>query len=197
MAQHYHHSLVFISLVVAILASYTALTLALRIRQTRGIEALVWLCGGGFAMGIGIWAMHFVGMLALRLPIPIIYDLSTTLLSLLIAVIVSTFALRIASRVSASRGQLLTAGIAMGVGICSMHYVGMAAIRITPAISYDPFWVATSFVISIGASFAALWVAFTSPENRRWWRYHIVFGAIAMGFAIAGMHYAGMAAARF
>ena len=197
MAQHYHHSLVLISLVVAILASYTALTLALRIRLARGSEALAWLCGGGFAMGIGIWAMHFVGMLALRLPIPIIYDLSTTLLSLLIAVIVSTFALRIASRVSVSRGQLLTAGIAMGVGICSMHYVGMTAIRITPAIAYDPFWVATSFVIAIGASFAALWVAFTSRENRRWWRYHIVFGAIAMGFGIAGMHYAGMVAARF
>jgi signal transduction histidine kinase len=85
----------------------------------------------------------------------------------------------------------------MGAGICSMHYVGMAAIRITPAIHYDPFWVATSFVIAIGASFAALWVAFSSRENRRWWRYHIVLGAIAMGFAIAGMHYAGMVAARF
>jgi diguanylate cyclase len=196
MAQHYHHSLVLISLIVAILASYTALTLALRIRQAHGVEAIAWLFGGGFAMGLGIWAMHFVGMLALQLPIPIIYDLSTTLLSLLIAVIVSTFALRIASRDSVHRSRLFTAGIAMGVGICSMHYVGMAAIRITPAIRYDPYWVATSLVIAIAASFAALWVAFTSRENLRW-RYHTVLGAIAMGFAIAGMHYAGMVAARF
>src|SRR5262245_34239571 len=167
MAQHYHHGLVLISLVVAILASYTALTLALRIRQARGIEALAWLVGGGFAMGLGVWAMHFVGMLALQLPIPIIYDISTTLLSLLIAVIVSTFALHIASRESVHRGRLFTAGISMGVGICSMHYVGMAAIRITPAIRYDPYWVATSLVVAIAASFAALWVAFTTRENGR------------------------------
>ena len=197
MAQHYHHGLVLISLVVAILASYTALTLALRIRQARGPEARAWLLGGGFAMGIGIWAMHFVGMLALQLPIPIIYDLSTTLLSLLIAVLVSTFALHIASRESVGGWRLFTAGIAMGVGICSMHYVGMGAIQITPAIGYDPLWVAMSLVIAIAASFVALWVAFSSRENMRWWRYHTLFGAIAMGFATAGMHYAGMVAARF
>src|SRR5262245_19148031 len=113
MVQHYHHSLVLISLLVAILASYTALTLALRLRQARGYEALAWLLGGGFAMGIGIWAMHFVGMLALRLPIPIIYDLWTTLLSLGIAVIVSTFALWIASRESVQGSRLFVAGIAM------------------------------------------------------------------------------------
>src|SRR5882672_9646923 len=84
MPQHYHHGLVLISLVVAILASYTALNLALRIRLVSGLAARAWLLGGGFAMGIGIWAMHFVGMLALSLPIPIIYDLAVTLLSLLI-----------------------------------------------------------------------------------------------------------------
>ncbi len=197
MIQHYHHGLVLVSLVVAILASYTALDLALRIRQASGMAARAWLLGGGFAMGIGIWAMHFVGMLALRLPMPVIYALPTTLLSLLIAIVVSTFALHIASRERVSRRQLFTAGITMGIGICSMHYVGMAAIEIMPPIQYDPIWVAASLAIAIAASFAALWVAFTSREGARWLKYRIVSGAVVMGFAIAGMHYAGMAAARF
>lgn len=197
MPQHYHHGLVVISLVVAILASYTALNLALHIRLASGAAARAWLLGGGFAMGMGIWAMHFVGMLALSLPVPVIYDLHTTLFSLLIAVVVSTFALQIASRRAVSRRRLFTAGIAMGVGICSMHYVGMAAIEITPPIRYDPFWVAASLAIAIAASFAALWVAFTSREDTRWWKYRLVVGAVAMGFAITGMHYAGMIAAQF
>lgn len=197
MTQHYHHGLVLISLVVAILASYTALNLALRIRQATGTTARAWLAGGGFAMGIGIWAMHFVGMLALSLPIPMIYDLSVTLSSLLIAVAVSTFALHIATRSYVARPRLFTAGIAMGIGICSMHYVGMNAIEITPAIQYDPLWVVASLAIAIAASFAALWLAFTVYEDARWRKYRIFFGAVAMGFAITGMHYAGMAAAEF
>jgi diguanylate cyclase len=197
MPQHYHHGLVLISLVVAIVASYTALNLTRRIRQANGTAARAWLLGGGFAMGTGIWAMHFVGMLALHLPIPVIYDLSTTLLSLLIAVIVSTFALHIASRQYVSRRRLATAGIAMGMGICSMHYVGMAAIEITPAIQYDSFWLGASLAIAIAASGAALWIAFTAREGAAWWKYRIVFGAVVMGFAISGMHYAGMAAAQF
>src|SRR5438105_5091140 len=98
MPQHYHHGLVLASLVVAILASYTALTLALHIRIATRQEAPGWLLGGGLAMGIGIWSMHFVGMLALTLPVEIAYDVGTTLLSMVIAIVVSTFALRIASR---------------------------------------------------------------------------------------------------
>jgi len=197
MPQHYHHGLVLVSLLVAMLASYTALTLAMRIRLAQGISARAWLLGGGFAMGIGIWAMHFVGMLALTLPIQIAYDVWITLLSLAIAVIVSTFALHIASRQQVTRWTLIGAGIAMGFGICSMHYVGMAAIEIRPVIRYNAYWVAASFAIAIAASFAALWVAFTSREESRWWRYRRVLGAIVMGFAITGMHYAGMVAANF
>src|SRR5690349_15235548 len=125
MHQHFHHWLVLVSLLVAILASYTALTLALRIRVADRVRAPAWLLGGGVAMGIGIWSMHFVGMLALRLPIEISYDVGTTLLSMLIAIVVSTFALHIASRQHVGRAALVVAGIAMGTGICSMHYVGM------------------------------------------------------------------------
>src|ERR671914_1814545 len=137
MPQHYHHGLIVLSVFVATLASYTALTLALRLRSASGWPARAWLVGGGLAMGIGIWAMHFVGMLALSLPIPINYDLSITLLSMVIAIAVSSFALHIASRSALRRPRLVAAGFAMGIGICSMHYVGMAAIMIEPPIRYD------------------------------------------------------------
>src|SRR5215212_8506954 len=102
MHQHYHHGLVLVSLLVAILASYTALTLALRIRLAGGQAAGAWLLGGGFAMGIGIWSMHFVGMLAFSLPIPMAYDVTITLVSMMIAIIVSGFALYTVSRDSLS-----------------------------------------------------------------------------------------------
>src|SRR5437763_2597264 len=128
MPQHYHPSLVAASVVVAILASYTALTLAVRLRGATGRVAWLWVLGGGFAMGTGIWSMHFVGMLALTLPIALSYNGRTTALSMLIAVVVSAFALRMASREQLSRPRLLAAGVAMGTGICAMHYVGMAAI---------------------------------------------------------------------
>ncbi len=148
-------------------------------------------------MGIGIWSMHFVGMLALHLPVDIGYDVWLTLLSMLIAVVVSTFALRIASREQVSGRALIGAGIAMGIGICAMHYVGMSAIEIDPPIVYDPTWVAVSFAVAIAASFGALGVVFSAP-GPAWWRNHrVALGAIGMGLAIAGMHYAGMVAAQF
>src|SRR5687767_2323154 len=197
MHQHYHHWLVLLSLLVAILASYTAITLALHIRLATRQFAPAWLIGGGVAMGIGIWSMHFVGMLALTLPIEIAYDVGTTVLSMVIAIVVSTFALHIASRDLVGRAALVGAGFAMGIGICAMHYVGMAAIEITPPIRYEPLWVAVSFAIAIAASFAALGVAFTSTRPSGWRRYHRALGAMGMGLAIAGMHYAGMAAAQF
>jgi NO-binding membrane sensor protein with MHYT domain/CheY-like chemotaxis protein/nitrogen-specific signal transduction histidine kinase len=194
--QHYHHGLVFVSLAVAILASYTALNLALRIRDASRAAAPAWLLGGGFAMGTGIWSMHFVGMLALSLPIEIGYDLTVTLLSLLIAILVSSFALHIASRERVGTATLATAAIAMGIGICAMHYVGMAAIQITPNIQYHPVWVTASFAVAIAASFAAFGIAFTTRTGR-WRRYQAAAGAVGMGVAISGMHYVGMFAAQF
>ncbi len=197
MAQHYHHGLVILSLLVAILASYAALTLAIRIRHSTGWTTRGWLLGGGFAMGLGIWAMHFVGMLALSLPVPITYDLATTLLSLVVVIVVSTCALGLASRPTAARSALVMSGIAMGIGISSMHYIGMAAIRISPGITYEPVWVVASVLIAVAASFAATWIVFTHRTDARWSRHRRIFGAVGMGLAIAGMHYAGMAAARF
>ena len=124
MAQHYHHWLVLVSILVAILASYTALTLALRIRVATPQGAPAWLIGGGVAMGIGIWSMHFVGMLALTLPIDIAYDLGVTLLSMVIAIVVSTFALHMASRKQVGRAARGGAACRSGRGNCSNTDVG-------------------------------------------------------------------------
>jgi diguanylate cyclase len=107
MQQHYHYSFVFASIAVAILASYTALTLAVRIWSTAGWPARAWLLGGGLAMGIGIWAVHFVGMLALSLPLAISYDFWITAASMGIAIVVSTFALHIAGRSQVRRPRRL------------------------------------------------------------------------------------------
>ena len=197
MTGHYNNWLVLVSLVVASLASYTALDLASRIRASTGAAARAWLIGGAFSMGMGIWAMHFIGMLAFSLPVPLGYDFSTTLLSMTIAVVVSSFALYIATRDTLTWTRLAIAGAAMGMGICSMHYVGMYAIRMDPAIRYDLPLVAASVAVAIAASVAALWMAFKSGASSAWSRYAMPASALVMGLAITGMHYTAMAAARF
>ncbi|HYF59637.1 MAG TPA: MHYT domain-containing protein [Burkholderiaceae bacterium] len=196
MTQHYHHGVVLLSIVVAIFASYTALVLASRLRSAPAATAPAWLAAGGFAMGTGIWAMHFIGMLAMTLPLKLAYDVPITVLSLAIAVVVSTFALRIAGGGTLNARWLAAAGIAMGIGICSMHYVGMAAIVIDPPLDYDLRWVAISLAIAILASLTALGVAFARRDDGIW-RWRNALGATGMGIAIAGMHYAGMAGVEF
>jgi diguanylate cyclase (GGDEF)-like protein len=193
----YNYGLVVISVLVAILASYTALDLATRISASRGRAARAWLIGGAFSMGSGIWSMHFLGMLAFSLPIPLGYDLPITLLSMAIAVVVSGFALRVVSQDSLSRRKLAIGGVIMGLGICSMHYTGMAAMQTQPHPTYDPLLFAASVAIAIAAALAALWIAFTLRAESEWTRYAKLGSAIIMGFAITGMHYTGMAAAHF
>ena len=171
MTATYNYWLVFVSVLVAILASYTALDLATRITASHGRAARVWLVGGAFSMGVGIWSMHFVGMLAFHLPIPMGYDVPVTLLSLLIAIVVSGFALFIVSRDTLSARNLIVGGILMGLGICAMHYTGMAAMETYPPITYDPMLFSASVAIAIAASFAALWIAFTLRGASKWMRY--------------------------
>jgi diguanylate cyclase (GGDEF)-like protein len=193
----YDYWMVILSIAVAILASYAALNLATRITASKGVTARTWLLGGAFSMGTGIWSMHFLGMLAFSLPIPMGYDIPVTLLSMLIAILVSGFALYVVSRETLRLPRLLVAGALMGTGIAAMHYTGMAAMQMSPPIVYDPLLFATSVVIAIAASLAALWIAFTLRDNSGWMRYAQLGAAIIMGFAITGMHYTGMAAARF
>lgn len=153
--------LVLTSIAVAILASYVALRLASRVCVARGGAAsLFWLAGGAVSMGMGIWSMHFVGMLAASIGIQMAFHLGWTGLSLLIAVLVSGFALFLVSSDSLGQGKLLCGGAAMGLGIASMHYVGMGAMEVSPSIRYQPVLFTLSVLIVMAASCAALWLFF-------------------------------------
>ncbi|UTH38594.1 EAL domain-containing protein [Pseudomonas sp. KHPS1] len=193
----YDYSLVLLSLCVAILASYTALDLAGRIASARGVARSLWIVGGALAMGIGIWSMHFVGMLAFSLPIPLGYDLTITLLSLGIAMLASGFALWLVSQPELPAWQLGLGALAMGTGIAAMHYIGMAALRMQPGIDYDPLLFGLSLLIAVVASGAALWIAFRLRRDTPYVRVARAGAAVIMGVAIVGMHFTGMAAANF
>ncbi|MDW2777803.1 putative bifunctional diguanylate cyclase/phosphodiesterase [Pseudomonas sp. BEA3.1] len=193
----YSSSLVFISLCVAILASYTALDLTGRIATAKGRAACLWMGGGALAMGIGVWSMHFIGMLAFRLPIDLGYDLALTAFSLLIAVLSSGFALWLVSQPSLPALQLGFGALIMGAGIACMHYTGMAALRMLPGIDYDPTLFGASLLIAVGASATALWIAFRLRTHTPYVRQIRGLAAVVMGVAIVGMHYTGMAAANF
>ena len=194
----YNPWLVSLSLLVAVAVSFTALKLAGRVAEAGRSGARAWLIGGAASMGIGIWSMHFIGMLAYQAPIPLHYNVLMTLLSLLIAVLTSGFALGIASRRDSTLARLAASSILMGAGICAMHYTGMAAIQVTPAIHYNPRWIALSMLIAVTASFVALWLFFAlRTVQRRSLRLIEVSAALVMGAAIAGMHYTGMRAAEF
>lgn len=199
MAGVYDYRLVALSVVVAAIASYTALDLASRVSSQRSSgPARLWLAGGALSMGTGIWSMHFIGMLAFSLPIPLAYDGGINALSWLAAVAVSGIALLAVRRPSLSGPNLLIGAALMGVGISTMHYTGMAAMRMSPPVTYDPALFVASVAIAIGASFAALWLAFQLKQRFSGAAVLAKLGSAAvMGLAIAGMHYTAMAAARF
>src|SRR4051812_4370793 len=194
---HYELPLVLISVLVAVLASYAALALAERIHHLGGRTVASWVGGGGFAMGTGIWAMHFVGMLAFRLPIPLGYDLQLTLVSWLLPVVASAAALWQVSLPRLSQRHLGMSALLLGAGMSAMQYVGMAALRMDPAIVWNRSLVALSIVIAVGAAAASLWIAFRLRDStEQAWRVRTA-AAVVMGGAISGMHYTGMAAASF
>ena len=193
----YSPALVLISLCVAILASYTALDLSGRIATARGRAVYLWIAGGALAMGFGVWSMHFIGMLALELPLALGYDLGLTLWSLLVAILSCGFALWLVSQPRLPALQLLFGALIMGAGISAMHYSGMAALRMQPGIDYDPALFGLSLLIAVGASAAALSIAFRLRRQTPYVRLMRGGAAVIMGLAIVGMHYTGMAAANF
>jgi NO-binding membrane sensor protein with MHYT domain/two-component sensor histidine kinase len=197
MEASYNPWLVGLSIVVAMVVAYTALKLAARVAEAGRSAGRWWLIGGAAAMGMGIWSMHFIGMLAYSVEIPLRYGIFKTLLSLVIAMITSGFALAIASRPQLSLARLAISSIVMGAGISAMHYSGMSAIQIVPMITYQPWLVLASIAIAIGASFAALWLAFRLRSGRSR-MLGLARGAAAaiMGLAISGMHYTAMAASK-
>ncbi len=195
---NYNIQLVIVSVLIAVLASYTAIDIAGRVTATQGRAQIGWLASGATAMGTGIWSMHFIGMLAFRLPVLVHYDFLTVLVSILPAMIASGLALFLVSRPTLGWLQLLWGSLLMGLGIASMHYIGMAAMHTSAVIHYDLRLVALSVVIAIAVSFAGLFLVFQLREetqsNQIWKK---LLAAMIMGAAIPTMHYTGMAAACF
>ena len=187
--------LVALSMLVATMASYVALELATRVSASKGRAARHWLVAGGATMGIGIWSMHFIAMLALRMPMPMAYSTSVTVASLLIAMLASGIALHVVSGATMGRLRLLGGGVLMGLGIAAMHYTGMAAMKVSAPIRYDPGLFALSIGFAILVSLVALWLAFRlRGESMRSGSWRKAGSALVMGVAICGMHYTGMAA---
>src|ERR1700693_2097461 len=137
MTGSYDYRLVTLSVVMAICAAYAALDLAGRTTASRGRVRLVWLAGGATAMGLGIWSMHYIGMLAFQLPVPVFYDWPTVLVSLLAAIFASLVALFVVSRKKMGLLQALVGCVIMGGGIAGMHYIGMAAMRLPAKCQYS------------------------------------------------------------
>ncbi len=192
MVATYDPLLILLSVVIAILVAYAGLRLARgRLRQGGTLRKAL-LSAAAVTIGGGIWSMHFVGMLALELPVAINYDVLLTLISALVSILVTGIGLSIASYGEASARRLAAAGIFMGLGISSMHYIGMAAVRANCVISYSYGLVATSVLVGIAAATLALWLAFNLKGP-----WQTFAAAVVMGLAISGMHYTAMAAATF
>jgi PAS domain S-box-containing protein len=186
-------TLVALSVLIAMVASYTALDLAGRIRASEGWAKHAWLATAAVAMGGGIWAMHFVAMLAFQLPdMGVNYQVGLTAVSLVLPILVTGVGFYVVNRTESGLATLALSGLFMGLGIAGMHYTGMAAMRMAADLSYDGLWVAISILIAIGAATVALWLAFRNVGFRQ-----KLLAAGAMGIAIAGMHYAAMQGAVF
>ncbi len=197
LAGSYDYGLVALSVLIAMLASYAALDLAGRLTATRGHARFIWLTGGAAAMGLGIWSMHYIGMLAYSLPVAVLYDWPTVLVSLLAAMLASGIALFMASRSVMRPVRTVIGGVLMGIGIAAMHYIGMDAMRLPAMCNYSPGLVALSVVLAIVISLVALWLTFHLREESKATWPRKVASAILMGAAIPVMHYTGMAAVSF
>src|SRR3984893_19126431 len=192
MVGSYDYRLVALSVFIAILASYAALDLAGRVTSAQGRARLHWLSGGAVAMGIGIWSMHYIGMLAFRLPVPVQYDWVTVFLSLLAAVFASAVALFVVSRRKMGLFRAAVGSIFMGSGIAAMHYIGMAAMRLPAMCHYSTALVVGSAVLAIVISFVALWLTFHFRGDTTAGGWLKGVSALVMGAAIPVMHYTGM-----
>lgn len=197
-SQSYNITLVLLSYFIAVVAAYSALNLGGRVTHSKGRAKTIWLISGACAMGVGIWSMHFVAMLALDMPFTITYSIPIVIFSVVIAILASAVALFSISREVLTWKHIGIGGVFMGIGIASMHYTGMAAIRTEGHISYDLFFLILSIVVAIIVSMIALWLTYklrndSSPKAFR----RKLPSALVMGAAIAGMHYTGMLAANF
>ncbi len=189
----YNPVLVTLSFIISVIGSFAALRLARVIPAHDPEDRLPWVLAASFALGAGaIWSMHFIGMLAWDMDMPVSYDVPMTALSMVLAWVVSAAGFWIASRGEATLAKILAAGTVMGCGVAIMHYTGMAAMRMSAVMTFDTTLVAVSVVIAVVASCAALWLALNLTVA-----WQMAAAAVVMGIAVTGMHYTGMAAASF
>jgi len=191
----YDMTLVILSYIVAVCASFTALYLATQITASKAGDRTTLLLTGAIAMGIGIWCMHFIAALAFMLPITVSYDVLLTVASVVPAVIASWIALYIVTRASMGIGQMILGGLLMGPGIAGMHYTGMWAMKMDATMSFDPMLFGLSVVVAIVVSVVALFLAFhlrggAGQDNT----LQKIVSALVMGAAVVGMHFTGQAA---
>lgn len=185
--------LIALSFAFAVIGSFVALTAANRLTHRRG--GLDWtnVLGVGVALGgVGVWSMHFIGMLALQMDVGSSYSMPETFTSLAVAIGATAWSVVFAARNPGSLPRLLLAGAGLGLSVVVMHYLGMFGLKIYGFISWDVPLVATSILIAVAAATAALWLAFNSPTLAR-----RTAASLAMGVAVCAMHYTGMAAAEF
>lgn len=195
----YNPWLVCLSILIAIGSSYIGLQIAaMSSRAPKGLHAHIALLTGSLAMGGGIWSMHFIGMLAFHVGSHVHYDPLITLGSMGPSVFASWVALHMIASEAINPKRLLLGGILVGAGIGTMHYSGMAAMHMNATLKYDPLWFGISIWVAVVLAILALWIRFGLREQR--WLSLLqknLLASVVMGFAIAGMHYTGMKAARF
>jgi two-component system sensor histidine kinase/response regulator len=192
----YDIRLVVVSVIVAVVAAAAALDLAGRVTLARGMARCWWLSGGAAAMGIGIWWMHYIGMFAYQLPVVVLYDWPTVLISLLAAMGASWVALFVVSRETMTMSQAFTGSLLMGGGIAAMHYIGIEAMRLPAMRDYSELGVWLSIILAITIAFSALQMSFLF-RGATGWSWYKVGTAVTLGGAIPIMHYVGMAAVTF
>jgi len=192
----YDYRLVALSFLIAITTSYTSLELAGRVTANRGGARVAWLAGGAFSMGSGIWCMHYTGMLAFQLPIRVSYHVPTVAFSLLAAILASLIALYVVSRTPMTPLHVVAGSMLMGSGIATMHYSGMAAMRLGAMHHFQTGLLLLSVFFAIVISFVGLLLIYFSRDEKRSWLQKSSIATV-MGLAIPVMHYTGMAAVSF
>lgn len=190
--------LIAVSYLVAFIASFVALDSAGKIPLSSRKASLFWRIAGGITLGIGIWSMHFIGMLSMQMPMMMSYDLWLTLASLGVAIVASTIAINIAvTGKHLSPFRLFFATVILSAGVVAMHYIGMAALMLEGSILWDRRIVGVSVMIAVVASGVALWLAFRLRDKHKGVFVTRILAALVMGAAICAMHYTGMSAAHF
>jgi NO-binding membrane sensor protein with MHYT domain len=196
---HYDLVLVGLSVLVAILSAYGALLVSQHVlsKPSRTMRRM-WITGGGLCLGAGIWAMHFIGMLAFELPCTTGYDTTLTLLSTVPGILASVLVVNTISHQHISTLQLFNAGALFGAGVGAMHYTGMAAMRINGLIRYDAAIFSLSILVAVVLAVLALWLKFKLQRRNSLGLVWVnLSSAVVMGLAVSGMHYTAMLAAYF